>query len=173
MQILDEDNIVNKKNVAERHNCTNDEDEIFELQHIPLPGARQGGKEERRVPSSCAICLEPYRPNDSIVWSTNANCVHVFHEQCVSLWLMKRFKPACPVCRQQFISLAPDRLASNETEEALEAVEAVNADETERRLRLLPSMSAETTERNRSNASAESEEGEATNEEEEARDEED
>lgn len=113
---MQEDNFVKKKVDAGSNAtdpCTNVED-IFELQNIPVPGSRQGEKEKRQVASSCAICLEQYRPKDSIVWSANADCVHVFHEQCILLWLMKRFKPACPVCRQNFTKLTPDTLVSNE-----------------------------------------------------------
>ena len=82
------------------------EEGLFELQHIPLPGFKVGETTKRRTAAShCAICLESYRPDDSIVWSANAACVHIFHEQCMLSWIMKRFKPDCPVCRQTFVNM--------------------------------------------------------------------
>ena len=82
------------------------EEGLFELQHIPVPGFKVGETTKRRTAAShCAICLESYRPDDSIVWSANAACVHIFHEQCMLSWIMKRFKPDCPVCRQNFVNL--------------------------------------------------------------------
>jgi len=169
--IVEEENIVTKKVAASAtDNCSNLE-EIFELQHIPVPGPRPGEKEQRRVPSSCAICLESYRPNDSIVWSTNTNCVHVFHEQCISLWLLKQFKPACPVCRQQFISLSPETLVSNQTEETSEEVETLNVGESVQRparADFPPESTADTIENN--SVSEEAEEGVESNQETQARD---
>jgi RING-type zinc-finger len=35
------------------------------------------------ISDECAICLEWYRLGDSIVWSTNHDCQHVFHQDCL------------------------------------------------------------------------------------------
>jgi hypothetical protein len=35
------------------------------------------------ISDECAICLDWYRLGDSIVWSTNHNCQHVFHQHCL------------------------------------------------------------------------------------------
>lgn len=90
------------------------EEGLFELQHIPLPGFKVGETTKRRTAAShCAICLESYRPDDSIVWSANAACIHIFHEQCMLSWIMKRFKPDCPVCRQTFVNMIIDEDSSS------------------------------------------------------------
>lgn len=84
---------------------------------------------------------------------------------------MKRFKPACPVCRQQFISLSPDTLISNETEETAEEVEALNVDESVQRpirVDFPPESTADTIENN--SVSEEAEEGVESNQETQVRD---
>ena len=61
----------------------------------------------RIISDSCTICLSPYEIGDTVVWSENPECIHVFHESCMLSWLMKRpnrrrqLKP-CPNCRQAF-----------------------------------------------------------------------
>ena len=68
----------------------------------------------RSVSGLCAICLEDYKVNDTIAWSSNSECIHCFHEQCfteASVKLMKESTVSwpCPICRQTFIEEeAPD-----------------------------------------------------------------
>jgi E3 ubiquitin-protein ligase RNF115/126 len=47
--------------------------------------------------AECSICLEIYRPGDTICVSKAAECDHVFHQACVSEWLTKHDQ--CPLCR--------------------------------------------------------------------------
>ena len=52
----------------------------------------------------CTICLSAFEVGSDIVWSSNAACEHVFHEECIEKWLMKqREGPLCPCCRRDFI----------------------------------------------------------------------
>jgi Ring finger domain len=61
---------------------------------------------ERRVPNCCAICLASYEFEDSVVWSTNAECIHAFHEDCVMDWLIKMYETyPCPCCRSPFVEI--------------------------------------------------------------------
>ena len=81
--------------------------------------------EERAVPIFCAICLTKYEISDRVCWSSNSECSHMFHEDCMLRWLVvlgrkrserKRFSTnpserkmldfelTCPCCRQGFIS---------------------------------------------------------------------
>ena len=40
-------------------------------------------KRWREVPIECVICQNDYEVDDRIVWSTNEECPHVFHEHCI------------------------------------------------------------------------------------------
>ena len=80
---------------------------------------------ERAVPIFCAVCLMEYEVSDRVCWSSNKECTHVFHEDCIVQWLVssgrtkskRRWFPdnpserrlmcyelECPCCRQEFIS---------------------------------------------------------------------
>ena len=53
---------------------------------------------------TCAICITKYSIGDALVWSSNPECTHAFHEDCIMIWLMKlRRYMLCPCCRQEFI----------------------------------------------------------------------
>lgn len=62
---------------------------------------------ERVFPNCCAICLEPYRIGDHIVWSCTTECRHVFHRDCLIAGLVqvKDNSSPCPCCRMQFCDL--------------------------------------------------------------------
>ena len=81
--------------------------------------------ETRPVPIYCAVCLTRYEVSNRVCWSSNSECSHVFHEDCMLHWLVvlgrkrsrrKRFSKnpserklldfdlSCPCCRQDFIS---------------------------------------------------------------------
>jgi hypothetical protein len=80
---------------------------------------------ERAVPIFCAVCLMEYEVAERVCWSSNTECTHVFHEDCIVQWLVssgrtkskRRWFPdnpsekrlmcyelECPCCRQEFIS---------------------------------------------------------------------
>ena len=96
-------------------------EEVKMLEEIEEP---TGGR-RRSCPIFCAICLMEYSPSDRISWSSNPQCTHCFHEDCVVQWLVslgrtksknQRFSDdpneeqlfnyhlECPCCRQEFIS---------------------------------------------------------------------
>ena len=69
--------------------------------YVPEPGVSKndsnGSKSSRRlVPNECVICIEPLlcSPSDSkrIVWSSNGECKHCFHEECIHSWLRRKTK---------------------------------------------------------------------------------
>ena len=45
----------------------------------------------------CPICLETYKVGDNLAWSKKCKYVHVFHEDCIKLWLKDHNE--CPLCR--------------------------------------------------------------------------
>mmetsp|Transcript_13949 Transcript_13949/g.38571 ORF Transcript_13949/g.38571 Transcript_13949/m.38571 type:complete len:253 (+) Transcript_13949:104-862(+) len=57
----------------------------------------------RKVPNCCAICLGEYEIGDRVVWSSNDECQHAFHMDCLMDWLTKmRDGTPCPCCRAEF-----------------------------------------------------------------------
>lgn len=74
-------------------------------------------KKSRKVPNSCAICLDCYEIGDTVVWSsTDSSCVHAFHEHCIAAWCFRKIEEQftarvsvpCPCCRQPFVDLHLD-----------------------------------------------------------------
>ena len=71
-------------------------------------GGDPGGTGGKPVANLCAICLEEYHEGDTIVWSSNKNCRHAFHRDCLTSYLVKiNAKDTyesypCPCCRQNF-----------------------------------------------------------------------
>mmetsp|Transcript_20918 Transcript_20918/g.44123 ORF Transcript_20918/g.44123 Transcript_20918/m.44123 type:complete len:287 (+) Transcript_20918:525-1385(+) len=57
----------------------------------------------RLVPATCAICLIPYAPGCYVSWSSNNQCTHAFHRDCILMWLLKKEEPLCPCCRGEFV----------------------------------------------------------------------
>jgi hypothetical protein len=47
---------------------------------------------------SCCICLEAYRPGDTICAATTTSCDHAFHKECIWEWLQNDHND-CPLCR--------------------------------------------------------------------------
>lgn len=101
--------------------------------YLPLPGQANdatdiGPSSRRLVSSGCAICLSLFRAEENITWSSNAECTHIFHTDCVLHWYLAvgrkahrrrvrnnpemsdeealskicGFPLACPCCRQDF-----------------------------------------------------------------------
>ena len=69
--------------------------------YVPEPGVNKidsnGSKSSRRlVPNECVICIEPLLCSSSnskrIVWSSNGECKHCFHEECIHSWLRRKTK---------------------------------------------------------------------------------
>jgi len=49
----------------------------------------------------CPICWEPYKVSQQICFPANKKCNHVFHAECMVMWLMKN--DHCPLCRCNYI----------------------------------------------------------------------
>eukprot|EP00984_Skeletonema_dohrnii_P022948 scaffold12062_cov98-Skeletonema_dohrnii-CCMP3373.AAC.1 len=104
------------------------DDDAREKQEPIEPVTNQQQKvEKRNVPIFCAICLSEYEKCDRVCWSSNTECSHVFHEDCILQWLISSGKKRsmnefftrhptdeillknefCPCCRQDFICVRP------------------------------------------------------------------
>ena len=113
-----ESNIIEGKEECKEEECATDdiEDEVNKQSVLA---------DNREAPIFCAVCLMEYEVKDRLCWSSNCECTHVFHEDCILQWLIslgkkrsKRqtftrnpteqrlldFDMQCPCCRQDFIS---------------------------------------------------------------------
>lgn len=75
--------------------------------YIPSSNGKSKQSNMRKVPNCCAICLCSYDVGDTIVWSSNKDCNHAFHDECIIPWLTKNQEGECPCCRSQFTDLPP------------------------------------------------------------------
>ena len=83
--------------------------------------ASSNGWQPATIQSGCAICLDPYDVGDAIVWSSNEQCRHAFHQDCVVDYFLhlrqnenqeeeeeevvaSTLSAPCPCCRQSFLS---------------------------------------------------------------------
>ena len=123
------------KNREEPEKKEEDNEDDKELSDNEEEEIEEKRTDKRAVPIFCAVCLMECSTTERITWSSNSECSHVFHEDCVLQWLValgrkrsKRqsfarhshpsdrklldFDLACPCCRQEFISkslvLAPE-----------------------------------------------------------------
>lgn len=66
-------------------------------------------KKQSSFSNVCAICLDAYKTGDTVVWSNNSECQHVFHTECILDYLVhhkEESKAPCPCCRRQFLTKA-------------------------------------------------------------------
>ena len=57
--------------------------------------------EEEHRKDECPICLAPFENHDRVCESNNSDCRHVFHEECLTPWLVNHNR--CPVCRNNYL----------------------------------------------------------------------
>mmetsp|Transcript_2151 Transcript_2151/g.3325 ORF Transcript_2151/g.3325 Transcript_2151/m.3325 type:complete len:322 (+) Transcript_2151:222-1187(+) len=115
---------------------TRDDDASKQSPIEPVTNQQQQQKvDKRNVPIFCAICLSEYETCDRVCWSSNTECSHVFHEDCILQWLISSGKKRsmnefftrhptdekllehefCPCCRQGFICVRPALIGGEES----------------------------------------------------------
>lgn len=85
-----------------------DDRSVVDIIHLKIPGE----KKERICSNCCAICLEAYKVNDIVVWSSSPDCCHVFHQFCLveALSRAQNNDAPCPCCRIIFCDIQMERL---------------------------------------------------------------
>jgi Ring finger domain len=85
--------------------CNKDDGVVLAFQKDPK-------QEDGRCCTSavCAICLESYQEGETIVWSQDPECCHVYHKDCFVDYLSQRKNPSlednpCPTCRRNFCKM--------------------------------------------------------------------
>jgi hypothetical protein len=53
------------------------------------------------APTECDICLLDYEVGEEVAWSNNEGCIHAFHKECITDWLLRN--PRCPLCRRDYV----------------------------------------------------------------------
>jgi len=76
--------------------------------HVVIVSTSTPQGPELTFPNLCAICLDPYQEESTIVWSNNPSCLHAFHKDCILDYLVlnKEEDPPCPCCRRTFLTKA-------------------------------------------------------------------
>lgn len=83
------------------------EGNFVEMIHIKIPSEEH----ERTCANCCAICLDAYKVDDVVVWSSSPDCRHVFHQECLveGLSMARHNEAPCPCCREIFCDIQMDR----------------------------------------------------------------
>ena len=113
----DENNKVQNFSHAQELHFTDSSDNDDDQWTLRLPvTSATSGLAHMEVPATCIVCLKQYRPKDRVTWSpTNNNsnntgrCCHAFHQDCIVQWLAKVPNCNCPVCRNTFCHLPPQK----------------------------------------------------------------
>lgn len=68
------------------------------------------------VRGNCVICFEDIEAGETVVWSENKACQHVYHKECMVAYLahkkrttkeIERDENPCPTCRRKFVTVCP------------------------------------------------------------------
>jgi len=52
---------------------------------------------------TCSICLSDYEVGDIVCWSSNKDCRHAFHKECIMDWVIRNQN--CPCCRLPYVEI--------------------------------------------------------------------
>jgi hypothetical protein len=125
-------NAIIGEDVTETSVAFDDGESPAEVVWVPLPGqvvneSTDVSTSSRQAVNGCTICLTRIVAEEKITWSSNPQCLHVFHHDCVKNWFLAvgrketrrrqqqaatsewdqicTFPTLCPCCRQPFILL--------------------------------------------------------------------
>lgn len=79
----------------------------------------ENGKKEAStnlVHGNCVICFEDIEAGETVVWSEDKACLHVYHKECMVAYLAHKKRSVkeiemdenpCPTCRRKFVTVCP------------------------------------------------------------------
>lgn len=110
LEIEDDDDNYNNNGDNKNINSGNDLDNIMvDLESGMMSSSniinnpKKKSRKKRKEYSYCAICLDRFVHDEDICVSQDAQCIHVFHLECLYPWLLK--SQDCPCCRRDFLSV--------------------------------------------------------------------
>lgn len=68
------------------------------------------------VRGNCVICFEDIQAGETVVWSEEKSCPHVYHKECMVAYLAHKKRSIkeieldenpCPTCRRKFVTVCP------------------------------------------------------------------
>ena len=74
-------------------NDEEDEEQQGRICQLPLAGTSRDSqsnkptKDTRQVTNCCAICLGSFSTGGTLCWSSNPQCQHIYHQECILDWL--------------------------------------------------------------------------------------
>jgi hypothetical protein len=105
----------NSNDATDDDDENDDEDEIV----ITIKRSTVAGQPDLQFTNACAICLDSYAVGDTVSWSMNEECNHVFHQFCLansfSYARKKGKKCLCPTCRRRFFLPNNDSCSAEES----------------------------------------------------------
>ncbi|GFH61284.1 hypothetical protein CTEN210_17760 [Chaetoceros tenuissimus] len=133
----DIDDKILKKKIVDTHktvnatlnDCSQSQEEDEDLECIPL---------QNLDTKECIICFQDFMHGDVLSISTNAKCPHVYHAECITMWIIsaKDGQNGCPTCRRHYlehsecseVTMRTSRMDSRESIGAVSASEEVMAE---------------------------------------------
>jgi len=95
-EVTDEKELRNLISALRHSFSENEEQSSRGVLSIAWDSARERVRSNNSTPE-CSICLDDYVEGEKIAWGKTNECNHVFHEECINLWLKEN--DDCPLCR--------------------------------------------------------------------------
>ena len=81
---------------------------------MSLPTARYHHAGHKGEDATCAVCLSEIEEDEEV---RVLSCRHMYHRECIDVWLRKNHQPLCPLCLQS-VRIDARRLSKREKEES-------------------------------------------------------
>jgi Ring finger domain len=102
---------MNEESDTDCHHCALEEQQTYTQPPIVL-SADFGDNEVLAIEElACTICLIEYQHGDEIQRNgfsdMSKSCDHIFHPECITIWIRSSYNAKCPCCRRPFLVPTP------------------------------------------------------------------